>query len=157
MRDAAAKPKKIKYKEGDVFLIPSSGGGFYVGQIASDTKSEIGALYCYLFNERIDGEEGCGQTAVAASDVISASFITPELIEYQQWKICSNKSVSPHPALRQIDELRRQGFVGARIVGAGNVSDYLDTYHGVMSASRWPDPSYVFSFFLKPPAVRTVQ
>lgn len=155
MKRVGAKSKKIKYKEGDVFLIPSSGGGFYVGQIGSDMKLEIGAIFCYLFNGRIYDEKDCGQAKMTTTDVISASLITSELIEYQQWKICCNRPVPPHPALEQMDELRQQGFVGARVVGAGNVSDYMDTYHGIMSASRWPDPNYVFSFFLKPPAVRT--
>lgn len=151
MKSASSKPKRRKYKEGDVFLIPSSGGGFYAGQVAIDTKAEIGAPFCYIFDGKVNDEQTCQDFITSSPEIISASLITAELIEFQQWQTCANMDVARNPALEKVNALREREFVGAVITGAGLVADFVDTYYGIIESSRWPDPQRVFSFFLGPP------
>lgn len=143
--------KRIRYSVGDVFVIPSSSGAEYFVQIVADTKMEIGAPFCYVYSrDAIIG--GCGNGDLRAADVLSASFITPELIESGYWKMLANKPVPVHVAVERLNAARNCGFVGSIIVGGGLVPDYLDTFYGAISNDHWPDPSYVYRFFLKKPA-----
>ena len=144
------KRKKKRYQVGDVFLIPSSGGGYYVGQVAVDTKAEIGAPFCYLFDKDVSKEDDFEKLDLSASKIISAAFITPELIEHSHWEIFANKPVSVHSALSDVTAFRNKNFIGAVIRGASLVAEYLDTYYGVISESVWPDPDYVLKFFMRP-------
>ncbi|MGS0998318.1 hypothetical protein [Rhodanobacter sp. UC4451_H18] len=140
--------RKIKYKEGDVFFIPSSKEGFYVGQIAVDTTGEIGAPFCYIFDGNVPNDYACEAIALDSSRVISANLITPELLKYGVWKICENRPVPAHIAMRDLKRARENGFVGSSIIGAGLATKYLDTFYGVMDLNHWPDPSFVQKFFL---------
>ena len=151
------RPKKIKYKVGDVFLIPSSREGFNLGQVALDTTMEIGAPFCFFYEKdflTLEPED-YENLDLKISDIVSAALITAELIKYQQWRICGNRPVPTHEALKQIETLRERRYVGAVITGGGLVADYLDTFYGVKSTTDWPDPNYVYSFFLNPPILHT--
>jgi len=144
--------KKVKYRVGDVFLIPSSRYGCYVGQVAVDIASEIGALFCFIFDKKVSHEDECEYLDLKCSDIISANLITPELIKHGVWKVCRNMPVPMHPALHELEIARRHGFVGSRVVGSGLVAEYLDTFYGVIDVNRWPDPKYVWRFFLAHPS-----
>ncbi|WP_147269715.1 Imm26 family immunity protein [Rhodanobacter denitrificans] len=148
--------KRVKYKVGDVFLIPSSKNGFYVGQVAADTTAEIGAPFCFIYDENALSDNGCENLTLDTSQIISASLITPELIKFGEWKVCANKPVPSHVAMQKLEQARKNGFVGSKVVGGGLVAEYLDTFYGIVDVDQWPDPNYVYRFFLVPlPAHKT--
>lgn len=145
--------KRVKYKVGDVFLIPSSKEGFYVGQVAADTTKEIGAPFCFIYGKSVFSDNECMDLTLDTLQIISASLITPELIKFGEWKICANRPVPPHAAMQNLEQARTNLFVGSRIVGGGLVPEYLDTFYGIVDVNQWPDPKYVYRFFLvSPPA-----
>jgi len=143
--------KKIAFREGDIFLIPSCTGGFYVGQVAKDTTREAGVPFCYIYDGRLTEEKPVLHEPLKAENVISAAFITHELIIYGAWRIIGNENVPDHDAAKVIPQLRKQGFVGLVVVGGGLVAKYLDTFHGHIAQEQWPDISYVTKFFLSKP------
>jgi hypothetical protein len=149
--------KRVKYKVGDVFLIPSSGKGFYVGQVAADTAAEIGGAFCFIYDGSMSPDNGYESLALDASKIISASLITPELIKSGEWRICANKPVPSHVAMQKLEHIRKNGFVGSALVGGGLIPEYLDTFYGVVDVDQWPDPSYVYRFFLVSPPANNVR
>jgi hypothetical protein len=140
--------RKIKYKVGDVFHVPSLDGGCYLGQVAVDKKQEIGAIFCFFYDGKFRCDQNCAPTELKPSEIISAVLITPEALERQLWKICANSPIPDHPKLKLLPALREKNFVGAVIVGSGLVEKYLDTYFGLVEESFWPDLNYVRRFFL---------
>jgi len=134
--------QKIRYRAGDVFKVPSSSGATYIGQVVDDTKPDIGAAFCYFYGK--DGD-------VSSTNIISASFVTPDLIERGAWEITGYQVVPDHPARRKLVDARENAFVGAVVVGSGLVAEYLDTFYGVIDEHHWPDPRYFRRFFLSYP------
>ena len=148
MREKRAK--KVSYSAGDLFLVPSCQGGFYIGQIVVDARLEIGANFCFLTRKKVEEEHDCKNVVIESGDVISAMLITPELIDYGSWKLCGNRDIPKHEAENILAGLRKKSYVGAAVIGAGLVAKYLDTYFGLISDSYWPDPAYVYENFLVP-------
>lgn len=134
--------RKIKYKVGDVFEAPSLSGATYIGQVVDDTKSEIGAIFCYFYGESGD---------LSSNNIISASLVTPDLIERGVWRIIGNEAVPKAAAIRKLHEAKGNGFVGSVVIGSGLVTEYIDTFYGVMDEQSWPDLMYVKRFFLSYP------
>ena len=79
--------KKIKFSEGDIFCVPSQDGSFYIGQVASDSRSEIGAIFCFFFRNKISSIDDAKSILLESFEVVSAILVTPEMIEYGHWPV----------------------------------------------------------------------
>jgi hypothetical protein len=131
---------------GGVYQAPDDGGVAFHCLILADLRREIGAVFCAFFA----GSEAHDVDMVSRRLPMATQLVTPELLVRGVWKLVSRASFAADPVNDYIKTLRGSGFVGARIVGAGLVSEYLDTKFGLRPASAWPDASIVDRFFSHP-------
>lgn len=146
--------RKIRYSEGDVFLVPSRDGKFFVGQIIVDGDSDIGALFCYFFDLKVAIDEAQNISDLSSEKIISAILITPEMIQRGYWTIIANCPVVKSVHEKLYWRLKENNFVGSRVNGGGLIADKLDTYYGLLEESYWARLDMVYEAFLVPPEKR---
>lgn len=142
--------RKIKYTAGDVFIVPSRDGRFFVGQIIVDGYSDIGAVLCYFFDLKVDSDAGENTLDLSSKKIISAALITPEMIQRGYWKITANYSIVKSDHEKLYWSLKENNFVGSRVNGGGLIADKLDTYYGLLEESYWARLDMVYEMFLTP-------
>ena len=139
--------KSIKFEVGQFFLVPNSGGSYYIGQIA-EIFPELTSVFCYFLDE--SGIGGCPSSELAhvlSKKIVAAAMVTPELLKRGVWKSCDLRAVvSEHPLLAAARALRELDFVGVTVNGAGLVPQFLDTHFGRLSWDHWASPHLVTRF-----------
>lgn len=137
-----------KLNVGDLFTVPSSDGGYYVGQIIYKWD-DISNVFVYFFDlDRISSESLPDSFDVTQCEVILGSFITVENL-IKNWKIIGNQSYVKHPVLEKVERIKAGNRNGAETIGGGLVAKFLDTYFGVLDIDSWPDPAFVLSCFIR--------
>lgn len=146
--------KKCELHNGDLFLVPSRSGRYFVGQLAEDLRKEVGVVLCDLFHGLHDETVARSSLDLEKLTLISSALITPESLERAVWPIVGACEIQDRNRRLDVCALRSSAFVGATIVGSGLVADYLDTYHGVLPISTWANTESFNRFFLEPPSAR---
>ncbi len=76
--------------------------------------------------------------------VTSVQFVTPDLLKEGYWPICENRQiVIDVEQYMPLMSLEATGYVGASIVGSGNIQEFLNAYYGLCPWDEWHDPKYL--------------
>jgi hypothetical protein len=88
-------------------------------------------------------------------DMIAILFTTRDLLDSHAWKVVANLPPRGIERMGRLAEIEAARYVGARIIGSGNVRALLDAWFGLQPWQSMSDPSY-FDKLLLPGTRRPV-
>ncbi len=149
MNAKKASPKSLQ--PGTVFLVRLVDGTHGVGQILKVTKEAMNSVLCAFFDIRLEADARDPIVALDATHLVSVQFVTPDLLKNGKWTIITERapavSIEDYVPLRALE---RNGFVGAKIVGSGNIGEFLSAYHALCPWDEWADPHYLDKLLVFP-------
>lgn len=83
---------------------------------------------------------------MALSDPIAVLLVTPDLLNKRIWPIPSHGEPKVLPQDRPYE--RKAKWVGAKIIGSGNIEKFLAAYHGLAPWDDGHDPNYLDKLLL---------
>jgi hypothetical protein len=139
------RPKKQKWKEGDIFQIPLEDGSYAFGQVLWKSYNPV----CGLFNFN-------KQAVPSLVEIINTPFITvlsltPNLLDNHRWKVLGNMDVR----IQKKDVPKK--FNGSSSIGAtdftsGILEDLANAYYGVTPWNVFAEEDFFDQILL--PAVK---
>jgi hypothetical protein len=143
--------RRQAWKVGDVLLVKLKDGSFVVGQIVGQERDVLNSVSCAFFDLRVKSEEELDRIDELPLDKIFAVlFVTRDLLDDGVWRVVGSRRVTLPKAQLPFERLRAGGFVGARVNGSGNVTDFLNAFYGLMPWDGWHDPNYLDGFLISP-------
>jgi hypothetical protein len=128
---------------GDVFLVPLEDGTHSLGQVLDVTKHVMNSVLCAVFTlrgmrPRVDAflpEEKA---------MVAVQFVTPDSLKRHLWPIIRNDEVLIDPGrYLALVELASKKWIGAKIIGSGNMNNLMDAYFGLRPWDDQHDPNYL--------------
>ena len=137
------KKKRQRHKEGDVFVVPLSDRTYSLGQILGYERQALNSVACAFYNIRIIDAPPLEIPAPLPQDrVISILLTTPDLLNRAVWPVVTDRAIATPVAVRPYEQYRAKNWVGARIIGSGIVSKFLNAYFALAPWDAMHDPDY---------------
>lgn len=144
-----AKKLRQEWSEGDVFLVPQSDGTSSVGQVLRITKRALNSVICSFYRLKAS-EEGVDGALLTEDALVAILFTAPDLLSSGAWRVVAHAAPRFLERTPRLTELETQGWVGARIVGSGNVMKLLDALYGLRPWDAFANPEYLDTLLLSP-------
>lgn len=127
---------------GDLFEISVGAEWVATGQVLEAIPQALNSVGVALWKpRRVDFKAG-----LAPSDApFSILLVTPELLKKGEWHIVKSAMISIPTYARPYEVFRAAHWVGAKIVGAGIVEEFLQAAIGLRPWDDWADPLYLDS------------
>jgi hypothetical protein len=127
---------------GDLFEISVGTEWTAIGQVLEVVPQALNSVGVALWApRRIDFK-----AESAPSDApFAILLVTPELLKKGKWRILKSAMISIPTHARPYEAFRAARWVGAKIVGAGIVEEFLQAAVGLCPWDDWDDPQYLDS------------
>lgn len=127
---------------GDVFLIPTLGGEFVVGQIIAFETRTLHCISCGLFDQRVSNE-AAGKTIILDENRLFATLLASHVhLLKKKWPIVQSQPLKvPKKFFPYEKELRKRG-IGAKIYSPGNIEDFLNAFYGKKPWDMYLDATF---------------
>jgi hypothetical protein len=148
---AMPKKKKVSINVGDVFIIPLEDSVSYgVGVVIEVTPKALNSVLCGFYDLKIESENELNMEDLNEKNLIAVQFVTPDLLKEGHWGIIENMTpVEPNNYLN-LNELKSNGYVGAKIRGSCNIRKFMSAYLGVYHWNCFFKDDYLDDFLLYP-------
>ncbi len=141
--------RSVKWMEGSIFRVPQSDGVSSVGQVLRHVPEALNSVICSFHDRRIPSTISVAADQLAAKELISIQFTTPDLLKSGIWELAGHgtpQGLDRMPGLRTLEDAN---FVGAKVVGSGIMMEFLDAFYGLRPWDDYADPKY-FDKLLSP-------
>lgn len=143
--------KRQAWATGDIFAIGLRNGDSSIGQIVGQESAILNSVSVALFATCLKSQSvGPAHPPLAAGDVFSVLFSTRELLDSGAWRIIGREPVMIPSAWLPFETLRSDGFVGAKVYGAGIIVDFVNAYFALTAWDDWKQPDYLDRLLLNP-------
>lgn len=142
--------RKQNWTLGDVFAVPMSDGRFAVGQIVGREPEVLNSVTVALFDQTWPSAEETIQSDVSEARAFTIIFSTRDLLDLGKWKVVGNLPVRIQRELLPYQHTRSSGWVGAKVVGSGILTKFIEAYFGLATWDHWKDPAYLDKMLLSP-------
>ena len=141
--------RKQNWKMGDIFFVKIKDGTTVVAQIVGQEKEALNSVSCAFFDWRVksDFEIEC-ISEMPLSKIFSILFVTRDLLDNGIWRIVANRPINLSRNLLPYENLRQNGWIGAKIHGSGIVNEFLNAFYGLVPWNNWKDPNYLDKLLL---------
>lgn len=141
---------KNKINTGDIFIIPNKDERYSVGQVLSIEKEALNSVICSFYKIRIRENESFDPKDLTKSNLIAIQFVTPDLLNMNVWKVVGNAEPKYLDSFIELNAIKDQNFVGAKIVGSAIIRKFLDAYHGLEPWDMMHDIHYFDKLLISP-------
>ena len=142
-------PRQIP-KVGDVFAVPLDDGTFCIGQVMETDPILMNSITCAFFDIRLNLDSSdVANLDLSERSAISCQFVTRDLFNRGTWKRLGNTRLSIPERLFPYRETKRNGWIGATVVGSGIINTFLSAYYGLREWKEMKDPEYYDKLLLK--------
>lgn len=126
-------------KIGSVFGIPLLDGGMAIGQVLAHEKLMMNSITCLVtsLREWVTGDQ------ITKDVVVACQFTTHDLLSYGKWEILGRAAINLSQKDFPYERLRKKRWVGASMVGSGNIESLMNAWHGLAVWDDWHDPEYL--------------
>ncbi len=145
-----AKRKKQKWGVGDIFLVPLADGTFSLGQVIGQEKEALNSAVCIFSATKVLSPEDNAIINLDLDSVVSALFVTPDLLHSGDWPVVANSVSVPVEEYFDMSALKAGGFVGTKIVGSGIVIKLMEACFGLYPWNGFFEPDYLDQLLLSP-------
>lgn len=135
------------WKEGDCFAIPLNDGSGLLGQVLAAEPFVLNSVSCALFHQHLHRGE-CPVPELGR--LFSTVLTTRDLLDSGHWKVVGSHPVQVPRGKFPFESLRRNRFVGAKVVGSRNVGEFANAFCGLAAWDDWADPNYLDSLLISP-------
>lgn len=127
-----------------MFVISTKDGSDVVGQIVGREPQVLNSVSCAFYDWRLTNLDEVVQCAtLPIEQVFSSLFVTRDLLDSGAWKVVANKPVTFSPAKFPYEDLRVNGFIGAKVIGSAIVEEFINAFYGLLPWDDWKDPDYL--------------
>lgn len=136
--------KRQLWQVGDLFCVPTVDGRQALGQIIGREPDVLDSVAVALFDQRFETPvEAEAATLRNPDGIYSVLFTTRDLLDSGGWQVVGKADVVLGNGLYPYEHLRGNGFIGAKIIGSGIVTKFVNAYFGLMPWDDWKDPLYL--------------
>ena len=145
--------RKVEWSVGDLFLVRTADGQHVLGQIVGCEPSVLNSVSVAFFDQRFPSPEVASAGAEPdPSKAFSIVFSTRDLLDSGVWGVIGRREVGIPRSLLPFESLRANGFVGAKVIGSGNLITLLNAYYGLAPWDSFHDPEYLDRLLVNPAA-----
>jgi hypothetical protein len=144
--------RRQRFEAGDVFLVRLEDSTCCVGQVLRVTKEVLNSVACAFFYIRVSDATADVETP-SESKLLAVQFVTPELLKNGTWHVIRNAPPAvDYDSYIHYEKLAAMKFVGAKIIGAGIMVDFLSACFGLRTwvDQGWGHPHYFDSLLVAP-------
>jgi hypothetical protein len=143
--------KKQSWKIGDAFSVETEDGRNVLGQIVGQEPRALNSVTVVFFDFRFErGYQLTSCEGLQADNIFSAVFTTRDLLDSGVWKIIGHFPIDIPQELRPNESLRDKGFVGAKVIGSGVITEFLNAFYALRPWDDWKKPDYLDSLLVGP-------
>lgn len=135
---------------GDVFVIPLSNGEFAGGQVIARESGVLNSASVALFDQKWKTPEGAARIDASEARAFSVLFVTRDLLDSGRWTTICSLPVQIPQGCFPYESCRTAGFVGAKVIGSGIVTQFVEAYFGLAPWDDWRDPDYLDKLLTSP-------
>ena len=140
--------KKVKWNEGDLFLVPQKDKNYSVGVILDLMMPNV--VRCALFDERVSSTNIDPDEYAEKKNLISLIAISREQLDYGVWPIIGKSRFQLEKSKYPNEQYRNKGWVGAKTYDAALIEDFLDAFNKLTPWDDWYKPDYLDGFLISP-------
>lgn len=147
----STKPKGQAIAVGDVFLVSLIDASHCVGQVLGITKAALNSCICAFFDVHLP--EGAREVTVPLNEVnlIAVQFVTPDLLKKGYWPVIDKRKIAVDvEKYIPLQRYEREGFVGAEIIGSGNIRQFLSAYYALRPWDNWFESDFLDKLLVSP-------
>src|SRR5260221_14643144 len=137
-----------KWSEGSVFLVPQSDGLCSVGQVLKLTPGALNSVSCAFDDIRVKPGAAVSADDLSADKLVSMQFTTPDLLNSGIWALVAQFGPKHLERMTWLPALEKADFVGAVVIGSGNIEEFLDGFYGLRAWDDYAVPAYSDKLFL---------
>lgn len=145
-----ASRKKQVWSVGSVFVIPLKDATECLGQVIGREPSVLNSVAIALFDTKGRWSSSDSSLTLSLEDVFSAIFVTRDLLDSGRWTVLDKKEIGVPVENKPYEQLRAQGFIGAKVRGSANVEEFANAFYGLMPWDDWYIPDYLDDFLISP-------
>lgn len=134
--------RRAKWSEGSVFLVPQSDGLCSVGQVLKLTPGALNSVICAFYDIRVKPGAAVSADDLSADKLVSMQFTTPDLLNSGIWALVAQFAPKHLERMTWLPALEKADFVGAVVIGSGNIGEFLDAFYGLRAWDDYADPAY---------------
>ncbi len=138
-------------KVGDTFIVPLAASSVAPGHIVAREAEALNSVTCAFYDQRLRNPTTRDVSSCLTADrLIACLFTTRDLLDRGSWRILGHESPNIPKNLLPNEHTRRKGWVGAKIIGSGNVEEFLNAFHCLVPWDHWADPLYLDRLLIHP-------
>ena len=137
---------KQKVKVGDVFWVPLEDNSFSLGQIVENQREVLNCITCVFYAQRV---HDTGNISPSFEHPISCQFVTRDLFNSGVWKRIGNWPIQIKQDMLPYREAQKNGWIGATMLGSGNINKFLAAFFGLRDWHEMHDPEYYQKLLLE--------
>lgn len=139
------------WRIGDWFKVPLSDGRAVIGRVVAQEREVLNSVTCAFYSVTIDsGDEPGGIASCDDDRLVACLFTTRDLIGSGTWKVIGHTDQRFGECFLPFEEKRKQGWVGAKVIGSAIVENFLNAFFGLLPWNSMADPNYFDRLLLHP-------
>ena len=142
---------KQDWQVGDTFMVPLADASFAAGHIVAREPQMLNSVTCAFYEPRItDSSPSAVAACLTRERLIACLFTMPDPLFSGIWRIVGHQAPAIPARLLPFEHKRGTGWIGARIIGSGNVTKFLNAFRGLAPWDGWADPQYLDRLLIHP-------
>lgn len=141
---------RVCWNEGSIFLVPLSDGRSAVGQVLRRTPRALNSAICAFYDLRVFPRAKVAPEDLDVQRLISLLFVTTDLLTYGVWPLVGEAPPRHLERMTRLPALEKASYVGAKVIGSGNVREFLEAYDGLRPWDDYADPQYLDKLLVSP-------
>lgn len=144
------KPRqRQKWEVGSVFVIPLMDGSGCIAKVVGRERQILNSATVAIFDARQDASVD-EVPILRSEDVFSLVLVTKDLLDSGRWKVISGTGEKPVGELSPYENLRSNGFIGAKVRGSALVEEFVNAFYGFAYWDDWYVPDYLDGYLIGP-------
>ena len=132
---------------GDIFTVPLSDGTERLGQVLLETPDALDSAICAY---TLETAEDSSPADLREEIIVAVHFTSTDLLDSGVWKVIGRKKPLPADRFINVDHLRVEGWIGAKIIGSGNIKKFLEACTGIRAWDSMHNPNYFERLLVSP-------
>ena len=142
--------RRQAWSVGSVFTVALKDGQHALGQVISYEPEVLNSVGVALFDSRVPTREDALVGEPALANAFAILFATRDLLDSGVWQVSGDRAVAIPKRLFPYEHLRATGFIGARVIGSGIITEFLNAFYALAPWDDWHDPQYLDRLLLSP-------
>lgn len=134
---------------GSAFLIPLDDGSASLAQIVEIVPDVLNSITIAMFDRRIIELNSMPKLVSLQNErLVSCQFVTRDLFSNGVWLQIARVPVDISCDRLPYRDTEKHRWIGAKMIGSGNIRKFLSAYHGLRPWNEMLDPDYYSKLLL---------